>query len=204
MGYIMGNNNNKNTEKVGFVGAYVADPTLVSDKPKNKINGSSILICDNCNDFDYKALYPSIIDENNMAPNTQRGKVLFPEQLDPKENRFNNATFDRSVWFIEDLNSGDYLNFCQRYLNLASYEEMFDDIEEFFTTVKLPSKRLKSFDAISGKRIMLRMISKNQKREMVSFIDKSKNDGKREMVKLIERMPDINGFNNKDNGAASS
>lgn len=205
MGYIMGNNNNKNTEKIGFVGAYVADPILVSDKPKMKINNKSVLICDNDVDFDYKALYPSIIDENNMAPNTQRGKVLFPEQLDLKENRFNNATFDRSVWFIEDLNSGDYLNFCQRYLNLASYEEMFDDIEEYFTTIKYPIGSLRSFDTISGKRIMINMVPKNQKRDMITLIDKSKDDGKRDMVRLIERMPDINvSFNNKNSGAASS
>lgn len=52
MGYVVGNNNNKNNTKVSFPGAYVADPTLVSDKPKMKINGVSVLITPNLNDFD--------------------------------------------------------------------------------------------------------------------------------------------------------
>jgi hypothetical protein len=52
MGYIMGNNVNKSNEKEGFAGAYVADPLLVSDKPKNKVNGKAINICDNLDDFD--------------------------------------------------------------------------------------------------------------------------------------------------------
>jgi hypothetical protein len=69
----------------------------------------------------YKALYPSIIDEGNMAPNTQHGKIFFPDILDPKENRFNNPYFDRTVWFIEDYVSHDRITFCSRYLNLAGY-----------------------------------------------------------------------------------
>ena len=32
--------------------AYVADPKLVSDKPKKKINGRPIMVCNNLNDFD--------------------------------------------------------------------------------------------------------------------------------------------------------
>lgn len=52
MGYIMGNNNNKNNQKVGFLGAFVADPLLVSDKPKLKINGMPVNLCDTLNDFD--------------------------------------------------------------------------------------------------------------------------------------------------------
>ena len=99
--------------------AFVADPKLVSDTPKMKINGKPVNLCDNLDDFDYKALYPSIIDENNMALNTQHGKVFFPERLDDKENRFNNDYFDRTVWFMEDLNSNNWIDFCERYLHLA-------------------------------------------------------------------------------------
>ena len=91
MGYVLGCNVNKSNEKVGFAGAFVADPTLVSEKPRLKIDGRPTMLCDNLDDFDYKALYPSIIDESNMAPFTQHGKVFFPEILDPKENRFNNT-----------------------------------------------------------------------------------------------------------------
>ena len=174
MGYVMGTNNNKHNQKVGFPGAFVADPTHLSDKPKLKINNMPVNICDNLDDFDYTALYPSIIDENNMAPNTQHGKMLFPEQLDPKENRFNNDYFDRGVWFTEDLVSHDRLNFCERYLHLASYEQMYDDIIEYFTTVIAPIRGLKDYDCITGLRVMANIVPKGSKRTMCTIIDKSK------------------------------
>ena len=173
MGYIMGNNNNKHNASCPFPGAFVADPTKVSDKPKIKINGAAVNICDNLDDFDYTALYPSIIDENNMAPNTQVGKVLLPDRLDKNENRYNNDGFDRVVWFIEDYVSHDRLNFCQRYLRLASYEEMFDDIIEYFSTVKLPMRGIRAYDPLSGKRIMVNIAPSGEKHVMVSTVDNS-------------------------------
>ena len=174
MGYIMGCNTNKKNEKVGFAGAYVADPTLVSDKPKMKINGRPVNLCDNLDDFDYKALYPSIIDESNMAPNTQHCKILFDEQIDPKENRFNNDYFDRSVWFMEDLICHDRLNFCERYLHLANYLQMYHDVINYYTLIKNPSRGLFFTDTLTGKKIMCRTVLPNQKKEMVSIVDNSK------------------------------
>lgn len=53
MGYIMGNNINKNNPKQKFPGAFVADPALISDKPKKKINGRPINVTDTLDDFDY-------------------------------------------------------------------------------------------------------------------------------------------------------
>ena len=70
-----------------------------------------------------------------MAPPTQHGKILLPKKVDPKEDRFNNPYFDRSVWFVEDLVSHNYLDFCHRYLNLATYEEMYDDVLKFYTEI---------------------------------------------------------------------
>ena len=52
MGYIIGNNHNKNNSKETFSGAFVGDPLLVSDKPKIKINGRPINILLNLDDFD--------------------------------------------------------------------------------------------------------------------------------------------------------
>ena len=97
MGYIIGNNINKHNSKEKFAGAFVADPLLVSDKPKMKINGKPISVCENCDDFDFARLYPSIIDENNMSPATQHGKILFPQSIDKNEDRYNNPYFDRSI-----------------------------------------------------------------------------------------------------------
>ena len=196
MGYVLGNNINKSNPKVGFPGAFVADPLLVSDKPKIKINGSPVMICDNLDDFDYKALYPSIIDENNMAPNTQHGKILLPEKLDPKENRFNNDYFDRAVWFSEDLVSGNRLDFCQRYLNFASYEEMYDDIIEYFTTMVMPCVALKQFDTITGKKILCFDVAPDCKKRLA--ID---SDNKKVLcIDIPRKMVDINESSNNNSG----
>ena len=184
MGYVMGNNINKHNQKVGFPGAYIADPTLVSDKPKMKINGTPVYLYNNLDDFDYKALYPSIIDENNLAPNTQIGKIILPEQLDPKENRFNNDYFDRAVYFVEDLVSHDRINFCERYLHLAGYEQMFDDIIEYFRTIHKPDRGLRFNDTITGKHIMCEIIPNKDKRTMVRIVD-----GPKVMCFVRERMP---------------
>jgi hypothetical protein len=174
MGYVAGNNVNKNNPKSTFAGAFVADPLNVSDKPKMKINGRPVMICDNLNDFDYKSMYPWEINQNNISPPTQHGKILLPEKLDPKENRFNNEYFDRVVYFSEDYLCGNPIVFCERYLRLAGYEQMADDIIEYFTTIKAPIRGLRSHDSVSGKRIMVNIIPKGQKRTMVSLVDKSK------------------------------
>ena len=133
----------------------------------------------------YKALYPSEIDENNMAPDTLIGKVILPNQLDPKENRFNNDYFDRSVWFIEDLNSNNRLDFCKRYFNLADYEEMYDDIIEFFNVVRNSVSPLILVDSITGNQIMCRKINNEHNREMIKPLPDNK---LRTMVYNIERM----------------
>ena len=174
MGYIMGDNVNKSNEKQGFPGAFVADPTLLSEKPRMKINGRATMLCDNLDDFDYKALYPSIIDESNIAPNTQIGKIFFTEESDPKGNRFNNPYYDKTVWFIEDYVSHDRLNFCERYLGLASYLDMYYDILNYFTNIKAPMKGLYLSDTINGGRIMCNIIPNNSKRTMVIINNSNK------------------------------
>ena len=52
MGYIMGNNVNGQNEKASFPGAFCAELTQISDKPKIRINGRAINIVENCDDFD--------------------------------------------------------------------------------------------------------------------------------------------------------
>lgn len=193
MGYILGCNVNKSNEKVGFAGAFVADPTLVSDKPRVKIDGRPTMLCDNLDDFDYTALYPSIIAESNMSPMTQHGKIFFPKQLDDKENRFNNSYFDRTVWFMEDLISHDRINFCQRYLHLAGYLDMYYDIIKYFTTIKAPMRGMYSSDTINGGRIMCNIVPNSKGREMVMIVDPKVG---REMCYVQERMKKFD-INNK-------
>lgn len=76
MGYVIGNNCNRWNEKPPkFLGALVGDPLKTNDYSKLRINGRAIWVCDNLQDFDYKSLYPSILLEFNIAPNTQEGKI---------------------------------------------------------------------------------------------------------------------------------
>ena len=173
-GYILGCNINKWNVKTGFPGAYVADPELISDKPKLKINGNPVTICDNLNDFDYKRLYPSIYFENNISPDTMIGKLFLPEQLDDKEDRFNNPYFDRTVSFIEDYCCRDYLNFCQRYLNLAGYEQMYNDIIEYFTTVENPIGSLYNMDNINGRPYLCNTVIPTGNKMLCSMVDDKK------------------------------
>ena len=194
-GYIMGPNLNKSNGKEEdedddddkFSGAFVADPNLVSDKAKIKINGIPINVVPNVVDEDFKALYPSIIHQNNMAPNTMHGKVFFPEQLDPKEDRFNNENFNRSIWFMEDLLSGDVIDFCVRYLSMAGYEELYDDIVRYYTTVANAYNGLFIANLLTHKRYMISNIVDNtKKRPMMELVDNTK---KRELMTIQEDMP---------------
>lgn len=194
MGLVMGCNANKSNQKVGFPGAYVADPKNLSDKPKYKINNKSIMVCPNLDDFDYKALYPSIIDENNMSADTMDGKILLPDQIDPKENRFNNDYFDRTVWMIEDYVSGNRLDFCSRYFNMGTYEEVYDDINEYFSTIKNPMRCLRYTDPINGMIFACRKIATNENRIAIIRRDESK----KYIIPILdqERMPNNENNNN--------
>lgn len=185
-GFIMGNNINKNNPKEGFPGAFVADPLNVSDKPKIKINDIAINILLNLIDMDYAALYPNIIDENNIAVNTMLGKVIFKKPIDSKEDRFHNNYFDRAQWFIEDLNSGNYLDFCARYLGLPTYGEMYELVIEYIKKLNYAVEYNRYIDYNSGKRIMYDIIEdyKNKKRLMYDVIDNNKKP-LREMVMYV-------------------
>lgn len=133
-GFIMGANQNKANQKKKFPGAYVANPLLVSDKPKKKVKGIVTSLCDNCDDFDFTALYPSEMHENNMSHMTMIGKVTIKQDI--RGNVFGNEYYDASVYFIEDYNSHDILEFCTRYLNLPNYGGMILHVNSYFMTKK--------------------------------------------------------------------
>jgi len=138
---IAGNNINKFNEKPTgkYPGAFVADPLNISDKPKSKINGTPVAVYKDANDFDYKRLYPSLAQEFNMAPNTQIGMIQLPDQIYWNENPLKNEKFSRAGTFVENLASHNYLEFSRRWMNLGSYEDVYDDIVEYFTLKKTPN-----------------------------------------------------------------
>ena len=121
-----------------------------------------------------------------MSPATMYGKILFDEQIDSKENRFNNEYFDRTVWFIEDLMSHNVIDFCHRYLSMPDYEEMFDAIVEFFRTIRNPANAFRYVDLSTGKKFMYHLVNSDKKRQLYHLVD---NSNKRNMVILQERRP---------------
>ena len=140
-GMIIGNNVNQNTPKVSFPGAFVADPKLNSDYSKKRINGRPVSIYDNLDDFDYKALYPSITSEFNMSKTTLIGHINIPDKVYEFENRFHrdDIKWKREAQFMDDLQSHNWIEFFNRWFHFAGYEEMYDDVIEYFTKIKYPS-----------------------------------------------------------------
>ena len=136
-GVILGENINKFGEppEDKFPGAFVADPNLISNKNKMLANGKYINKFNNTNDFDYKRLYPSLLQEFNMAPHTQVGKIE-PSWIGKKDPEY--LKMEPGGTFTENLASFNYIEFCERWMSLAGIEEMLKDVEEYFTTYRTP------------------------------------------------------------------
>lgn len=132
-GYILGNNCNTG-ESVKFPGAIVGDPTHNSDYAKVKEGDQVYNLVDNCDDFDFKSLYPSITREHNMAPDTIIGKILIDDPVHKYENPYHSEQYDRGGQFIEDLTTQNPLEFCKRWLHLAGFRELLEDIDEYYQT----------------------------------------------------------------------
>ena len=134
---VMGNNHNRfgSKPKDKFPGAFVAQADLISDKNKVRTKGYPIDKFLNANDFDYKALYPSLLREFNMAPHTQLGMVKFkhpPFQDDSSLRIAPGGTFN------ENLASYNFIEFAHRWMNLGDVEEVLDDIDEYFSLYRTP------------------------------------------------------------------
>lgn len=133
-GFIIGNNVNLGI-KIDYPGALVGDPRNNSDMCKIKQLNEILNLMDNLDDFDYKSLYPSITIENNMAPNTQIGYISIKDKIYDKENPFNKEFYERGGAFLDDFNSGNYIEFGSRWFNLATYREVLEDIVFFYTNI---------------------------------------------------------------------
>lgn len=138
LGFVIGNNQNKNNTPEKFGGGMVGAPDLINDYAKMIVNATPILCYNNLDDFDFKSLYPSLAREFNLAPNTQIGRLYIPEKVWAGENLHEDDSafsLTREGLFMENLQSHDYLNMCHRWFNLANYETLIDeDMKEFFTT----------------------------------------------------------------------
>lgn len=178
-GYIMGNNvnkaNPKPTEK--FSGAFVASPLNIGPFPKLKLNGIPIMIYDNLDDYDYRRLYPSILQEFNITDPTQIGKVIIPEQVHSKENLTGETKiFDRGGTFLDDLATNSYIEFCHRWFHLADFGQLLEDLNEYFNLH--PTYNPVSLIQPDGTRTFYRKIDENNQplRPFYKFTTRNKDN----------------------------
>ena len=133
LGFIIGNNANRWNEKPDkFLGALVGNPMNTSDFSKIKIDGVPIFVCDNLQDYDYKALYPSVMEEFNIAPNTQIGRIEINNKVYENENAYQNEKYSRGGEFIENMVTDNTIEFCKRWFHLAGFTEFIDDMQDFY------------------------------------------------------------------------
>lgn len=191
--FIMGNNLNKFKEKPEgkYEGAFVADPTLYSDKNKDKINGEIVINrCSNVDDFDFKALYPSETREHGMAPNTLIGYIAMTRKIYDNENSIHNPKYTRSGQFIEDFTSDNPILFGHRWFKLANTIQMFKDIIEYFNTKEIPFYPVYNF--LDDKITPISVYEDNAKINVVTILsDQSEELMNKEVSKLTDEQKKI-------------
>lgn len=96
--------------------------------------------------------------------------------------------FKRNREFAEDFTSKDWLEFGSRWLHLATYEELLDDIEEYLNTQITLIRRYNE----QGLRIPVVRIDPNKKL-VYSDEFKDPNNPRKYVVHRLLDMPDING-----------
>lgn len=92
----------------------------------------------------YSSLYPSIILENNLAPNTQIGRLIIEDKDNPERmfslnehqdmysSEDETARYSRGGEFLENYMSGNPLEFARRWLGLGDVFQVLEDIREFY------------------------------------------------------------------------
>ena len=87
----------------------------------------------------FSSLYPSIILQFNLAPNTQIGRIVIPEQVHDKEHHamyssdeYDVAKYSRGGEFLDNYMSQNILEFANRWLHLGDIYDVIDDIREYY------------------------------------------------------------------------
>ena len=73
--------------------------------------------------------------EFNIAPNTQIGKIEIPNKVYKYENLYGieEEKYSRGGEFIENMVTDNIIEFCNRWFNLADYQEFLKDIDDFYS-----------------------------------------------------------------------
>ena len=143
--YIIGNNVNRllpNDTTETFDGAFVSDPTLLSDYSKMYVNGIPMMIFNILFDYDFKSLYPNDLLQFGIAHNTMIGKIIIEAAMWDKENQYKNPNFDRGGTFLDDYQSKNLIHFYHRWLGLGTYEELYNDILYYLNNIEFTAPKL--------------------------------------------------------------
>lgn len=136
-GVIMGCNINRFNQKPDdkIPGAFVAKPTLISNKNKVLMKNIHIMKFYNGDDFDYKALYPSLLREFNMSIATQIGMI---QMDDPAYKGHAYLRLGNGGNFTENLASYNFIEFCHRWLYMPDVEHMLNMVNDYFKIMRTP------------------------------------------------------------------
>lgn len=74
------------------------------------------------------------MEEFNIAPNTQIGRIMIDHKVWEMENRYNvvETKYSRGGEFIENMVTDNHIEFMHRWFGLASIEELLNDIDEYY------------------------------------------------------------------------
>ena len=153
LGLVVGNNINAivTPAKESYEGAYVSEPRLLDDYSKTDINGVKIPVCNNVADEDFSSMYPSEARNFNMSNETQIGRIIIPRKIRDDESYLHEKSvaitnmgkikgkdytppkFNRSGAYIEDLSTGNWLIFGNRWFSLLNYKELLEYIAKYYT-----------------------------------------------------------------------
>ena len=91
----------------------------------------------------YKSLYPSVMLEFNVSPSTQIGRVTVDHQVHDRENvyKVEEEKYSRGGEFIDNFVSDNIIEFSKRWLHLAGFKEMLEDINEYYNQFGIGSYR---------------------------------------------------------------
>lgn len=120
-----------NEDKVGYPGAFVADPLLINDYSKTYVNGVPVMLYRNNFDFDYIALYPYTDKQFNIGHEAMIGKVTIDKDISYVNEPYNYKYFESGSHFIMSLQSNNFIGIGNQFLNLPDITEMYNYINMY-------------------------------------------------------------------------
>lgn len=139
-------------------------------------------------------MYPSITLENNIAPNTQIGRIIIDDKVYNNENVYGDPRYQRGGEFIENFVTDNIIEFCKRWLHFAGVKEVLEDMKEFFNSRYFGSGEYKGnyyYNPETQTTIMV-PVSYRKVIDPVSFVDKNKI---KPVFFITDKAPNVNNIN---------